>query len=64
MIFRPAEAPPAYYVEKIRAATPLGRIGTPIDVAQVVVFLASNLASFVNGANIHITGGFYGDPNF
>lgn len=39
------------------AEVPLGRAGTPQEVAGVVVFLASPLASYVNGAVIEVTGG-------
>jgi len=39
--------------------TPLGRIGTPAEVANVALFLASDLASFVTGAVIEVTGGRY-----
>ena len=39
------------------AVTPLGRQGTPQDVAPVVLFLASDAASFVSGANIVVDGG-------
>lgn len=37
--------------------TPLARRGQPEEVANVVLFLASDLASFVNGANIVVDGG-------
>jgi NAD(P)-dependent dehydrogenase (short-subunit alcohol dehydrogenase family) len=37
--------------------TPLGRIGTPEDIADVVVFLCSSLARFVTGQNIVVDGG-------
>ncbi len=37
--------------------TPLGRIGTPDDVADVVVFLSSDLARFITGQNLVIDGG-------
>jgi NAD(P)-dependent dehydrogenase (short-subunit alcohol dehydrogenase family) len=40
-----------------RAKTPLDRIGTPADIADVVVFLCSDLARFVTGQNIVIDGG-------
>ena len=39
------------------AKTPLGRIGTPEDVADVIVFLCSPLARFVTGQNIVVDGG-------
>ena len=36
---------------------PLGRLGTPEEVAAVVAFLCSAEASLVNGANITVDGG-------
>ncbi len=39
------------------ADTPLGRIGRPDEVANVALFLASDLASYVTGAVIEVTGG-------
>jgi NAD(P)-dependent dehydrogenase (short-subunit alcohol dehydrogenase family) len=38
---------------------PLGRLGTPEDVARVVVFLAGPGAGYVTGATIDVNGGFY-----
>lgn len=38
--------------------TPVARVGTPEDVANVVYFLSSEDASFVNGENITIDGGY------
>ena len=40
------------------AETPLRRIGKPIEVAYGVLFLASDEASFVTGAELVIDGGF------
>jgi NAD(P)-dependent dehydrogenase (short-subunit alcohol dehydrogenase family) len=39
------------------AAVPLGRLGTPFDIAAVVTFLASNAAAFVTGAAWAVDGG-------
>lgn len=40
-----------------RSQVPLGRTGTPADVAGVVLFLASDLASYMTGQGINVTGG-------
>ncbi len=39
---------------------PLGRFGTPLEVANVVLFLCSPLASYVTGQTIEINGGWRG----
>jgi len=43
--------------EAFRAMTPLGRIGQPDEVADLILFLASPRAGFIHGANITIDGG-------
>jgi meso-butanediol dehydrogenase / (S,S)-butanediol dehydrogenase / diacetyl reductase len=43
--------------ERFERDTPIGRVGEPQDVADVVVFLCSYLARFVNGQNIVVDGG-------
>jgi 3-oxoacyl-[acyl-carrier protein] reductase len=41
------------------AQTPMQRTGTPEEVAGAVLFLASDLASFVTGETLHVNGGLY-----
>ncbi|MFP4066076.1 MAG: 3-oxoacyl-[acyl-carrier-protein] reductase [Spirochaetaceae bacterium] len=43
--------------EGLKAQIPMGRVGTPEDVANVVMFLASDLAGYVTGQVIRISGG-------
>lgn len=38
---------------------PLGRLGTPADVAGAVVFLASPGAAYITGCTLHVNGGMY-----
>jgi 3-oxoacyl-[acyl-carrier protein] reductase len=44
--------------KQTEAATPLGRIGQPQDIAPAVVFLASPEASWITGETLYISGGF------
>lgn len=44
-------------VAAVSATVPLGRLGTPQDIADVCLFLASPLASFVSGAALEVHGG-------
>ncbi len=43
----------------VAAATPLRRQGSPDEVAEAAVFLVSDAASFVHGANVDINGGLF-----
>jgi len=40
---------------------PLGRLGSPEDIAAAVAFLASPAAGYVTGSTIHVNGGMYMD---
>ena len=42
------------------AQIPLARFAEPNDVASVIVFLASDLASYVTGQTLHVNGGWWG----
>ncbi len=44
-------------VDRFEKGTPAGRIGEPEDIADVVVFLCSDLARFITGQNIVVDGG-------
>jgi 3-oxoacyl-[acyl-carrier protein] reductase len=45
--------------DRLLASTPMNRLGTPREVANVIAFLCSDLASFVTGETIHVNGGLY-----
>ena len=45
------------YVRAMAASVPLGRLGTPRDVAHAVLFLASDEAAYVTGTTIVVDGG-------
>ena len=46
-------------LESVRSATPAGRLGTAEEIADVIVFLCSDQASFIHGQVIEINGGFF-----
>ncbi|GAF47597.1 SDR family NAD(P)-dependent oxidoreductase [Rhodococcus wratislaviensis] len=47
------------YVDQMAQQTPLGRAGTPQDIANAVAFLASDKASFITGEVLCVSGGYH-----
>ena len=45
--------------EALLARVPLGRLGTPEDIAEAVAFLAGPRAAYITGATLHVNGGMY-----
>jgi 3-oxoacyl-[acyl-carrier protein] reductase len=43
----------------LTAQIPLGRLGSPDDIAHAVVFLASPNAGYITGTTLHVNGGMY-----
>ena len=43
--------------QRVLAMIPLGRLGTPQDIAYTALFLASNAASYITGATLDVNGG-------
>lgn len=50
--------------EMVLKVVPLGRFGTPEDVAGVALFLASDLANFISGVEINVSGGLGGQITY
>lgn len=48
---------PEMFVEQLEAGLPMRRLATPQEVAAVICFLLSLDASYINGANLPVTGG-------
>lgn len=44
-------------LDQLRAANPTGRLGRPLDIANVVAFLLSDESAYINGQTIHVDGG-------
>ena len=51
------KVPPQVMKDKILPQIPVGRLGDPAEVAELVAYLVSERAAFVTGANLSINGG-------
>ena len=47
------------YKELIISKIPSARLGEPTDIANAVIFLASDQSNYINGETIHVNGGMY-----
>ena len=47
------------YKESIISKIPSARLGEPDDIANAVLFLASNQSDYINGETLHVNGGMY-----
>jgi 3-oxoacyl-[acyl-carrier protein] reductase len=43
----------------LMAQIPLGRLGSPADIAEAVAFLASPAAGYITGTEMHVNGGMF-----
>jgi NAD(P)-dependent dehydrogenase (short-subunit alcohol dehydrogenase family) len=44
--------------------TPLGRVGTPMDIGRAVVFFCGELSDFVTGQTLYVDGGLFAKPHW
>lgn len=54
----PVQAANPGFIENLAGKVPMGRIGAPDEIKGPMLFLASSAASFVNGANLVVDGGW------
>jgi 2-hydroxycyclohexanecarboxyl-CoA dehydrogenase len=59
MMRRPMESGAMGGLDQIIARAPLGRLGTPDDVAAAAAFLCSEEAGYITGQQINVNGGWY-----
>jgi NAD(P)-dependent dehydrogenase (short-subunit alcohol dehydrogenase family) len=48
----------AELLQRIADSVPLGRLAEPVEIARVVLFLASDAASYMTGAMVHVDAGY------
>ena len=44
--------------------TPLGRVGSPVDIGRAVVFFCGGLSDFVTGQTLYVDGGLFSKPHW
>jgi NAD(P)-dependent dehydrogenase (short-subunit alcohol dehydrogenase family) len=59
MMRRPMESGQMAGMEQVIARAPLGRAGTPDDIASACAFLCSDEAGYITGQQINVNGGWY-----
>ncbi len=59
MMRRPIESGAMASMEQVLARAPLGRAGTPDDIAAACAFLCSEDAGYITGQQINVNGGWY-----
>jgi 2-hydroxycyclohexanecarboxyl-CoA dehydrogenase len=59
MMRRPIESGAMASMEQVLARAPLGRAGTPDDIAVACAFLCSDEAGYITGQQINVNGGWY-----
>ena len=59
MMRRPIESGQMASMEQVIARAPLGRAGTPDDIASACAFLCSEEAGYITGQQINVNGGWY-----
>ena len=47
------------YKKLLKSKIPLDRFGSPVDIANTVLFLCSDLSDYITGETIHVNGGMY-----
>ena len=52
------------FLHRVEEANALGRIGTPAEVADVVVFLATDASRYVTGSTVVVDGGYLAVKSF
>ena len=55
--FKARRLDPQTAIESLNKSVPLGRIATPFDIAKVILFLASDEASYMCGSLVEVNGG-------